>query len=237
MLKTFFWYFRSWAYIVLTLPVLLRVIYLDRRGRTEEMDALTDRYTMKAARRLFKFTGSTVRVIGLENVPAGFPVLFVSNHQSHVDNIVIHGFINARKGFVSIVEVLSIPILSTMMKYMKCVFIDRSDIRQTLGCMETAVETLKAGRSMVIFPEGRINEDGVLSEFKKGCLKLAVRAGVPIVPVTLKNTARVMNKDGSRIFAADVECIISPPVDASVSGRADEAKLIERVRKIIGDNL
>lgn len=237
MIRTFFWYFRSWAYIILTLPVLLRIIYLDRRGRAEERDALTDRYSTKAARRLFKFTGSSVRITGLENVPGNAPVLFVSNHQSHVDNIVIHGFINVRKGFVSIVEVLRIPILSTILKYMQCVFIDRADIRQTLGCMETAAGILKAGRSMVIFPEGRINEDGVPSEFKKGCLKLALKAGVPIVPVTLKNTRGVMNKDGSRICAAEVECVISPPVGTDVSGRADEARLMEKVRNIIVENL
>ena len=237
MFKTFFCYFLAWAYIIITLPVLLRVIYLDKKGRAEKRDRLADNYSIKFARRLFKFTGSTLRISGLENVPRDIPVLFVSNHQSHVDNLIIHGFIDVPKGFVSITEMLKVPILRTMMKYMKCVFLDRSDIRQTLHCMEAAVEILKSGHSMVIFPEGRVNEDGVLSEFKKGCLKLAIRAGVPIVPITLRNTHKVMNKDGSRIFAADVECIISPQVSTNVSGKADETLLIEKARNIIYQNL
>lgn len=237
MFRTFFCYFLAWAYIIITLPVLLRVIYLDKKGRAEERDRLADRYSMKFAKRLFKLTGSTLHIIGLENVPRDIPVLFVSNHQSHIDNLIIHGFIDVPKGFVSIVEMLKVPILRTMMKYMKCVFIDRSDIRKTLHCMEAAVDILKSGHSMVIFPEGRVNEDGVLSEFKKGCLKLALRAGVPIVPITLRNTHKIMNKDGSRIYAADVECIISPLVNTNVSGKADETNLIEKVRNMIRDNL
>lgn len=237
MFKTFFCYFLAWAYIIITLPVLLRVIYLDRKGRAKERDSLADRYSMKFARRLFKFTGSTLRVTGLENVPRDTPVLFVSNHQSHVDNLIIHGFIDVPKGFVSITSMLKVPILSTIMKYMKCVFLDRSDMRQTLRCMETAVDTLKDGHSMVIFPEGKVNEDGVLGEFKKGCLKLAIRAGVPIIPITLRNSHKVMNKDGSRVNAADVECIISPRVSADVSGKADETLLIEKVRNVIYQNL
>lgn len=237
MFKTFFCYFAAWAYIIFTLPVMLRVICLDKSGRAKERDRLADRYTMKVARRLFQFTGSTVRLYGLENVPKGIPVLFVSNHQSHVDNLIIHGFIDVPKGFVSIVEMLRVPFLSTMMKYMKCVFLDRTDLRQTLRCMEKAVENLKEGRSMVIFPEGRVSEDGALYEFKNGCMKLAVRAGVPIVPVTLKNSNKVMNRDGSRICAANVECIIAPQVSTDVSGKAEEALLVGRVRNIISGNL
>lgn len=237
MFKTFFCYFLAWAYIIITLPVLLRVIYLDRKGRAIERDGLAYKYSTRFARRLFNFTGSTLRVTGLENVPRNTPVLFVSNHQSHIDNLIIHGFIDIPKGFVSIVEMLRVPILRTMMKYMKCVFIDRSDIRKTLHCMEAAVDILKSGHSMVIFPEGKVNEDGVLSEFKKGCLKLALRASVPIVPITLRNTHKIMNKDGSRVFAADVECIISPPVSSNVSGKTDEILLIEKVRNIIYQNL
>lgn len=237
MLRTGFYYFLTWSYIILTLPVLLKVKYLERRGRTEERDRLADRYTMKAAKRLLWLIGASISVAGLENVPEGLPVLFVGNHQSHADSLIVHGFIDIPKGFVSIVEILNIPVLRTWMKYMKCVFIDRSDARQNVQAMETAVENLRQGRSMVIFPEGRVYEDGRLHEFRRGCLKLAFKTGASIVPVTLKNSNSLMNRDGTRIRPGSAECIIHSPISVKGYKKAEEAQLIERVRSVIAGGL
>lgn len=237
MLKARFCFFSAWAYLILTLPVLFRVKYLNWHGRAKERDKLADEFTMKAARYILRLTGAKVHMKGLENIPMDSPVLFVSNHQSHIDNLIIHGLINVPKGFVSIVEMLKVPLLRTWMKYMKCVFIDRMDVRQTLHCMEEAVINIKEGRSMVIFPEGKVNSDGVLGEFKRGSLKIAIKTGVPVVPIALKNSHKLMNRDGSRIQAAEVECIISKPISTIISGKAEEAQLIERVRDTICDQL
>ncbi len=216
----------------LTYPALLVVRVLEKSGRLKQRDTLVDRFSRWLARQLFYTTGSSIRVLGQENVPADQPVLFVSNHQSHMDSVIIHGFINKPKGFVSIVEVLKIPVIRTWMKYMRCVFLDRSNIRQSLGCLEQCAETLRQGYSMVIFPEGKLNEGGEVAEFKKGCLKVAQKAAVPIVPVTIRNSYKVMNKDGSRIKSAATECIISEPVDVISVGKS-EKELMNTVREII----
>lgn len=234
MLRTCFYYFLAWLYIIITLPVLQRVKYLERRGREEERDGLADRYTINAARRVLRLIGADVSVTGLENIPEGLPVLFVGNHQSHADSLIVHGLINVPKGFISITEILNIPILRTWMKYMKCVFIDRADARQNVRAMEAAVENLRRGRSMVIFPEGRVYEDGALHEFRKGWLKLALKTGASIVPVTLKNSNSLMNRDGTRIRPGSAECIIHPPISVKAYGREKEALLVEQVRSIIG---
>jgi len=218
--------------MLITYPVLLTVKILEKCGRLKQRDDLADRYTRRLARLLFYTTGSTIRIIGQENVPGDQPVLFVSNHQSHMDSLIIHGFINKPKGFVSIVEVLKIPVIRTWMKYMKCVFLDRSNTRQSLGCLEQCVEILKQGHSMVIYPEGKLNEGGAVAEFKKGCLKLAIKAEVAIVPVTIRDSYKVMNKNGSRIKAASVECIISEPVHVKAIGKS-EKELISMVREVI----
>ncbi len=236
MVRTFFWYALGWMFLFLTYPVLLAVKILVKTGRLKQSDDLTDRFTRWLARQLFYITGSAICVSGQENVPGDEPVLFVSNHQSHMDSVIIHGFICKPKGFVSIIEVLKVPVIRTWMRFMKCVFLDRSNIRQSLGCLEQCVEILKQGHSMVIFPEGKLNEGGPVAEFKKGCLKVAQKAGVAIVPVTLRNSYTVMNKNGSRIKAAAVECIISGPVHVKDAGNS-EKELMNTVREIIVSKL
>jgi 1-acyl-sn-glycerol-3-phosphate acyltransferase len=154
-----------------------------------------------------------------------------------MDNAIIHGFINKRKGFVSIIEVLRFPILRTWMKYMKCVFLDRKDIRQTYKCIEKGISLLKEGHSMVIFPEGKLNSGGEVAEFQNGCLRMALKAGVPIVPITLKDSYRVMTKNGSRIRAAKVECIISKPLSTTNITKEEEKEYVKTVREIIISNL
>lgn len=233
--RTVLWYASGWLYMITTLPALLRLKYLERRGRYGERDRLADRVTARMARTLFYLTGSTVEVRGRENLPDQ-PALYVSNHQSHMDSAVIHGFIEVPKGFVSVKEAEKIPILSTWMRYMRCVFIDRNDLKQTFRCIGDCARLLKEGHSMVIYPEGKLDQGKAVNEFKKGCLRMAVKANVPIVPIALRDSYRVMKKNGTGIRAAKVTCIVSEPIPANVVAGSDENDLIERVREIIVRN-
>lgn len=237
MLRTVYWYIMSWLYLLITLPALIRVKYLEKRGRSKERDKFANNFSMMLARGLFYLTGSSVEIKGMDNIPSGQTVLFVSNHQSHMDSAIIHGFIHLQKGFIADKEVQSIPILSTWLKYMKCIFIDRGDIRHNVRSMEAGVRILKEGHSMVIYPEGRLDEGKQLGSFKKGCVKLAIKAGVPIIPITIRNSFYVMNSNGSRIKSAAVQCTISKPIFVSAIGNEDESILISKIRDSIADNL
>ena len=233
MLKTIYCYTMAWLYLVLSLPALYKVRLLDKSKKIKKKDELVYKFTSRLSRFLFKLTGSTVHVVGMEKIPDNQQVLFVSNHHSQLDSVIIHGYINKPKGFISITDMEKIPILNIWMKHMKCVFLDRSNARQMLGCIEEATGFLKNGQSMVIFPEGKLCvEDGV-SEFKKGSLRLAIKAGVPIVPITLKGSAGMANMKGRDIKSAHVECVISDPIESTVSNKDEENKLIERVRNVI----
>lgn len=233
MLRTCLWYAMGWTYLVLSYPMLWRVMYLDRHSRPEEKELLVDRMTSRISRVLFYLTGSRLRITGLENVPEQGAALFVSNHQGHMDSIIIHGFIRKSKGFISIVEVLKIPILRTWMKYMGCVFVDRSDARQSLTCIIQGIDHLKHGQSMVVFPEGRLSDGGPADDFKRGWLKLATKTGVPIVPVSIRDSYKILSKDGSRVRSASVECVISKPIPTVNLKREDEAGFIEALRATI----
>lgn len=237
MLRTIIWYILGWFYLFITFPALLRVKYLEMRGRLEKRDRLANKFSMALAKGLFFLTGSSITIKGIENIPEGQPVLFVSNHQSHMDSAIIHGFVKLPKGFIADKEVKNIPILRTWLKYMKCVFIDRNDKRQNIRSMEEGIKIFREGHSMVIYPEGRLDEGKLLGEFKKGCVKLAIKAGVPIVPVTIINSCRIMNKDGLQIHSASVQCIISQPIQIASLENNDERILIKKIRDIIAKNL
>lgn len=237
MLRTFFWYAAAWAYLIITLPALIRVKYLEKRHKIRERDKFANNFSMMLARGIFRLTGSSVKITGVENIPAGRAVLFVSNHQSHMDSAIIHGYIKIEKGFIADKEVRNIPILRTWLKYMKSIFIDRGDMRHNVRSMEESVRILREGCSMVIYPEGRLDEGKQLGEFRKGCVRLAVKAGVPIVPLTMKNSHLLMDRDGSKIRSAFVQCIISQPIDIETLRSEKESVIIQEIRNIIAANL
>jgi 1-acyl-sn-glycerol-3-phosphate acyltransferase len=226
----------GWSYLAVTIPALAWVKLLEKTGRHAERDAFAERFSMMLARGLFYLTGSSIDIEGAENIPEG-PALFVSNHPSHIDSAVIHGFIRKPKGFVADKDAGRIPILRTWFKYMKCVFIDRKNVMQNIKSMEESLKLLKAGHSLVIYPEGRINASGKLNSFRKGCLKLAVKAGAPVVPITLINTGKVMNRSGRGIHSSSVKCIISAPISLIQFDAKCENMQVEKVREIIAKNL
>ena len=237
MLRTFMWYFLGWAGLILSYPMLLRLKYYELRGRTDLKDRLANRGSQRIARYLFRLTGSTVTITGLENIPDQGAVLFVSNHQGHMDSLIIHGYIPKPKGFISIVEVLKYPIIRTWMKQIHCVFIDRNNARQSSGCINQAIEYLKQGHSMVVFPEGHLNDGAETACFQRGWLRLATKSGAPIVPVSISGSYKALAKDGSRVASAQVDCVISKPIHPEKLKKADEVEFIDKLRTEIQSHI
>lgn len=236
-IRTIIWYATAWTYLALTYPIILRVKYLHVHNKIKERDELANLIVLRCARLLFYISGSRLIISGQENIPKDGPVLFVSNHQGHVDSLVLQAFIDKPKGFITIKEYQKAPILRTWMKYMGCVFIDRKDIKQSLLCINEAINNLNNGHSMVVFPEGKLNDGGETLEFKKGWLRLATKSGVPVVPITLKNTYKVLSYNGRRVSPAKVECIISKPMETHNLTKADKSDFVEKVKEVITKNL
>jgi 1-acyl-sn-glycerol-3-phosphate acyltransferase len=237
MLRTILWFCYFGIYLIMIYPDLLKVNRLEQLRKTTEHDQLTYLTARNWARSLVKFAGVTVTTKGEEKIPSESSVLFVSNHQGNFDIPLLLGYIEKPKAFIAKIELLKFPLIRTWMKHMKCVFMDRSDIRQSLKVINQSAEHLKEGYSMVIFPEGTRSKTKSLGEFKPGSLKLALKAGVPIVPVTINGSYKIMEQNGSRIKPAHVEITIHDPIPTYNLTKDQAAELPERVRSIIEQGL
>ena len=233
MIRTILWFAFFWLRLLATLPNLLRVRRLEAKGMVREHDELTHKVSQAWAGSLLWAAGAKVTVYGEEKIPADQPVLFVSNHQGSFDIPLLISQIGVPKAFVAKIEMEKMPGICTWMKHMKCVFMDRSDIRQSLTVINEAAKQLKAGYSTVIFPEGSRSKGPEMGEFKAGSLKLAMKAGVPIVPIAIKGSYRLMEKQGFKIRPASVEITVFDPVPTKGLSKDEVQDLPQRVKDII----
>lgn len=236
MIRTILWFIYFWLYLIAIEPTLIRINRLSKMGQIAERDRLTAQIAKNWARSLIRFAGVTVTLNGEEKIPSG-PVLFVSNHQGNFDIPLLLGYINKPKAFIAKIELLKLPMIRTWMTHMQCVFMDRSDIRQSLKVINQAADHLKKGYSMVIFPEGTRSKGETLGEFKPGSLKLGLKAGVPIVPITISGSYKIMEQNGFIIKPAHVEIIISDPIPTIGLTKEQAAELPEKVYQMIKQGL
>ena len=168
MIRTIIWFIWFFLSLIISIPFLLRVKYLAKKGRMEESNNLTNKCTRIWANSLLKVAGVNVNVHGLENLPKDKTVLFVGNHQGNFDIPIYLTSIPNLIGFISKIEVEKIPLVTGWMNAMHCVFMDRLSIRKSGEAIIKGIKNLKAGFSMVIFPEGTRSKGTKMAEFKAG---------------------------------------------------------------------
>lgn len=237
MIRTIIWFCYFWIYLLGLIPKYFKVNRLYKAGRIKEHDELVNSTVPKWANALLKLAGASIKVIGAENIPQDRTVLFVSNHQGNFDIPILLGCIGKPKAFVAKVEMLKMPIIRSWMKHMNCVFLDRKDLRQSLQVMNAATEYLKKGCSMVIFPEGTRSKGRAMGEFKAGSLRIAVKANVPIVPVTINGSYKLMEQNSFLIKPAEIVVVVSKPIETAGLAKEEANELPEKVYGIIEGNL
>ena len=161
--------------------------------------------------------GVSVRVVsGEEYLTSARPCVFVFNHQSKLDAPVIIKLLRQQVTGVAKKEVRNIPVLGSIFAAGGVVFIDRADRTKALEQMAPAVAKLRdEGISLALAPEGTRSVSPRLGPFKKGAFHIAMQAGVPIVPVVLRNTGEVMWRGAQLLHPGTVEVCVLPPVDTS----------------------
>jgi 1-acyl-sn-glycerol-3-phosphate acyltransferase len=237
MIRTIIWFIWFWVSLIFTIPYLLWVKILDKQKNTEKRIKLVHKVTSFWARSLVVLSGSKITVEGEENIPKDTAVLYVGNHQSNFDIPILLSYIDKPKGFISKIEVKKLPMVASWMREMRCVFMDRNDIRQSVIAINEGAEKLKQGYSMVIFPEGTRSGKEEMGEFKAGSFKLAIKSGVPIVPVAINGSYNIMGKKSLIIRPAKVHINILKPIyttEISKEGLKDLHNIVsEEIRKNI----
>ena len=103
------------------------------------------------------FSGVRLTVIGKDRIPKNEAVLYVGNHQSYFDIVLAYGLMPDYTGFIAKSGMLKVPVLSALMRYMNCLFLNRDDVRQGMQTILTAIDLIKEGISVCIYPEGTRN--------------------------------------------------------------------------------
>lgn len=142
-------------------------------------------YVQGFFRKLLFLAGTKVTVKGLENIPEDTQVLFVGNHRSYFDIIILHTLVKRPLGFISKKEFEHTPLLSPYQRDIGCVFIDRENPREAIKSITKAADQMKLGLSMCLYPEGTRNHTDTLLPFKEGGYKMAERSKSPIVLVAM----------------------------------------------------
>ena len=185
------------------------------------------------ARTLLKLTSIRVKVIGRENVLLNRPQIFMANHQSDFDILIVLAYIPGQFRWIVKKELFKIPIFGPAMKSAGYIEIDRQNHEKAMKSLEEAAQKIQEGKSVMTFPEGTRSKDGTVKPFKQGMFHLAIQAGVPIVPISIIGAHKILPKRSLMIKPGKVTMVIGRPVDVSGYTIETRGELIERVRGII----
>ncbi|MGB0956819.1 MAG: lysophospholipid acyltransferase family protein, partial [Panacagrimonas sp.] len=155
--------------------------------------------------------GIKLVVKGEEHLWAQRPAVFVFNHQSQADLFIASKLLKKNIQAIAKKELLMTPI-GPLLWAAGVIFIDRGNREKAIAALEPAVEALKNGTSIAIAPEGTRSYDYTLGRFKKGAFHMAMQAGVPIVPLVIKNAHDAMPRGSTFFRPAAVEVVVLPPI-------------------------
>lgn len=233
MIRTILFYPTVILSLFVSLLALFKLKYLELRGKTEEKTLYIHKITRTWARFVMKMSGAKITVKGLENIPKDQTVLFIANHQSFFDIPLLMAVIDVPKGFIAKKELETWPGISMWMKYIRCVFMDRDNLRKSAEAIVEGINIIKSGHSMIIFPEGTRSKGGEANEFKSGSFKLALKPKVPIIPVTINGTYKLLERNNNKIKADSLEVIIHPAIDTKSLSKEEITDLPGKVESII----
>src|SRR5579883_3672340 len=179
-----------------------------------------------------RVAGMRTRVEGVENIPAG-TCLFAANHTSNADAPAIVGAIPRRIAILAKRSLFAIPIVGTAFRIAQFVPVDRAHPERAAASIDLAAERMKRGVSFLIYPEGTRSPDGRLLPFRRGAFVLAIKAGVPVVPVACSGAHRVLAKKSYRVRPGEVVVRFCAPIDAAGYSLDRRNELAERVHDAI----
>ena len=212
--------------------VSLAVSFFDRTGRIQMKVARAWAKTLLAA------SGVSVKTQGIEQIEPAGSYVFVANHASYMDTPVVLANISVQFRFLAKRGLFQIPFLGQHLSRAGHIPVPREDPRAAVKTMQLAAETIRQKKiSLLVFPEGGRSHDDTLQAFKEGGAYIAIRAGIPIVPVAIIGTRELLPWGSGVVRSGAVSLRILQPIETAQMNLKDRTQLTEQVRSLILNEL
>ncbi len=195
------------------------------------------RWSRRWARWTLGLTGVRVRVEDRAHLDPAAPCIFVANHQTALDILVLSKGIPYPFGYIAKVELAKTPFVGMAIRHSACVFVDKRDARTAVKSVQEAGDRIRAGNSVLVFPEGVRSFSGGLLPFQRGAFMLAVEAGVPIVPVSLLGAYRLLDERRFLFRPGTAAVVLHEPVSMAGVTRRDLPGVMAQVRETLAQSL
>ena len=220
-------------FLILTFPVRV-VEWFLHKSSPYASDISSLRIVQWAFKVILRITGVKTTVIGEENIPDE-PVLFIGNHRSYFDILLTYSRCKRPTGYVAKKEMEKYPGLSSWMRRLHCLFLDRTNPKEGLKTILEAIDDIKNGISICIFPEGTRNrgEELTMLPFKDGALKIATKSGCAIIPVSMNNTPEIFEKHFPKIKKTHVVIEYGKPIYPNELDKETKRHIGDYVQNVI----
>ena len=185
---------------------------------------------------MLKLAGVDLEISGKENILTNGPQVFMSNHQSWFDIFIVLAGISCQFRFIAKKELFDIPVLGGALYKYDAIPIDRKNYISAMRSIDAAARRVRDGKSIMTFPEGTRSADGKVQPFKTGVFHLALRSGVPIVPISICGASDIMPKQSLRVQPDRVRIVIGAPIPVTGFAVENMDDLVERVSRVIIEN-
>lgn len=207
------------------------------KAHTRNRRTMADALMRYGTRWPLRLCGIRLRVTGAEYARSPRPAVFLFNHQSQFDVLIVPAVLGAGVTGVGKKELIRHPIFGPLMRFVGVTFIDRSNTDRAKASLAPVVHTLRAGLSVAIAPEGTRSYSPHPGRFKKGAFHIAVQAGVPVIPVVIRNAAEIGRRDSMIARPGTVDIAILPPIEITATTPAELDREVAAVRQRYLDTL
>jgi 1-acyl-sn-glycerol-3-phosphate acyltransferase len=176
--------------------------------------------------------GVRLEVHGRERIPPNGALVFMSNHQGNCDPPAVISILPPVAALVK-EGLFRVPVLGRAMRVCGFIPVDRANRERATEAVEHGVEALRAGKSLLVFPEGTRSRDGRLLPFKRGVFVMAIKAQVPIVPISVSGSGKIMQKGKFALRPGLVRITVHEAIPTAGQGLDDRGQVMERVRQAI----
>ena len=223
------------VFFIFSIPLYL-IEWLIGKVNPHARDISSLRIVQGAFKIILFLSGCKLTVTGEEHVPKDEAVLYIGNHRSFFDVVITYARCPGLTGYLAKKEIEKVPFLSTWMRYLYCLFLDRKDIKQGLKTILTAIDHVKQGISIFIFPEGTRSTGADQTEllpFREGSFKVATKTDCLIVPVAITNTSQILEDHFPFIKSTQVTLEYGKPFRPSELSKEDRKVIGSYTRDII----